>query len=464
MKKIVAIAGIFLATAGLSASAQDIAGDWMGTLVYSGIKLRIVFHINKTDTGYNSMMDSPDQGVRGLPMASTRFDQGRLTLEMAQPRIEYAGDYKDSVVTGTFKQGGVSVPMDLRRGIPEKPVRPQEPKKPYPYTEEEVTIENKSARVTLAGTLTLPSGSGRFPVAVLITGSGPQNRDEEILGHKPFLVIADALTRAGIAVLRYDDRGVAKSTGKFTGATTADFATDAEAAVAWLRTRKDINPKRIGLIGHSEGGLIAPMVAARDRNIRFIVLLAGPGLRGEEVILSQQQLIAQATGSWNKTTQDMVEFNRGAMDIVVQDSARMRHRDSILEQGKVYFAQKAATYPALSPDSPSGKQALAQLTEPWFMYFISYDPAPAMEQVRCPVLAMNGAKDVQVAPEENLVAIGRALQKGGNKHFEVKEFPDLNHLFQECKTGAPSEYGQIEQTFSPAALEFLTNWVVKQAK
>lgn len=447
-----------------AANAQDITGAWTGTLAFSGIKLRIVFRVTKTDTGYNSVMDSPDQGVRGIPVASTRFDQGRVILEVAQPKIGYKGDYKDSVITGIFQQGGVSVPMELRRGDAETPVRPQEPRKPYPYTEEEVRIENKVAGVTLAGTLTLPPGKGSFPVVVLITGSGPQNRNEEILGHKPFLVIADALTRQGIAVLRYDDRGVGQSTGKFSGATTADFATDADAVVAWLRTRKDINPKRIGLIGHSEGGLIAPMMAARDKNIRFIVLLAGPGLRGEEVILSQQQLIAQATGSWNKVAQDMVELNRGAMDIVVRDSLRLQHRDSIREQAKAYFAQKAGEYPALNPESPTGKQALEQLTEPWLMYFLSYDPAPALEQVRCAVLAMNGAKDVQVAPEENLVAIGRALEKGGNKRFEVKEFPDLNHLFQECKTGAPSEYGQIEQTFSPVALEFLTNWVMKQAK
>ncbi|HXB09339.1 MAG TPA: alpha/beta fold hydrolase, partial [Puia sp.] len=359
----------------------------------------------------------------------------------------------------------MSLPLDMRRGgVAAKPVRPQEPVKPYPYIEEEVTIENKGAGVVLAGTLTIPPGKGSFPVVVLITGSGPQNRDEEILGHKPFLVIADALTRHGIAVLRYDDRGVAKSTGKFSGATTADFATDVEAAVAWLRTRKDINPHRIGLIGHSEGGLIAPMVAARDKNIRFIVLLAGPGLRGEEVILSQQQLIAQAAGGWNKEAQDMLELNRGAMDIVVRDSLRLAHRDSIRQQLRAYFAQKAGQYPVRYQDSTVARQAIAQLSDPWMEYFLAYDPVPVLERVHCAVLAMNGAKDVQVAPEENLVAIGRALEKGGNKHFEVKEFPDLNHLFQECKTGSPAEYGTIGQTFSPAALEYLTNWVAKQGK
>ena len=458
------ITTIWVLWAALGATAQDITGDWTGTLAVSGIKLRIVFHISRKDTGYNSVMDSPDQGVTGIPVASTRFDQGRLTLEIAQPKVEYTGDLTDSLIAGTFRQAGMSLPLDMRRGVPPKRVRSQEPVKPYPYTEEEVKIENKGAGLTLAGTLTLPPGKGSFPAVVLITGSGPQNRDEEVLGHKAFLVIADALTRHGIAVLRCDDRGVGQSTGKFGGATTADFATDVEAALAYLRMRKDINPRRIGLIGHSEGGLIAPMVAARDKNIRFIVLLAGPGLRGEEVILSQEQLIAQASGGWNKQAQDMREVNKGAMDIVVRDSLRMQHGDSIRQRLKAYFAQKAGQFPALNPDSTPARQALAQLSDPWMAYFLAYDPAPALEQVHCYVLAMNGAKDVQVAPEENLVAIGRALEKGGNKRFEVKEFPDLNHLFQECKTGAPSEYGEIEQTFSPAALEYLTNWVVKQAK
>jgi len=460
-----AIATAWVLWAALGAAGQDITGTWSGMLKAPGIQVRIVFRISKVDTGYSAVMDSPDQGVNGIPVASTRFDQGRLTLEIAQPKIEYSGEQKDSLVTGTFRQGGLSIPLEMRRGAATaKLVRPQEPVGPFPYTAEEVRFGNKDAGVTLAGTLTLPPGKGAFPAVVLITGSGPQNRDEEIFGHKSFLVIADALTRRGIAVLRYDDRGIGQSTGAFSKATTADFATDVEAAVAFLRTRKEVNPRRIGLVGHSEGGLIAPMVAVKDEKIRFIVLLAGPGLRGEEVALSQQQLMAQAAGVWNKQTQDMAEVNRGAMDIVVRDSLRMEHPDSLRQQLKAYFAQKAAQFPVLQDSSPMVGQALAELTNPWTGYFLAHDPAPVLEQVRCPVLALAGSKDLQVAPEDNLVAIGRALEKGGNKHLEVKEFPDLNHLFQECKTGLPSEYSTIEQTFSPAALEFLTNWVVKQAK
>jgi pimeloyl-ACP methyl ester carboxylesterase len=340
----------------------------------------------------------------------------------------------------------------------------REPAPPYPYVAEEVRFGNKGAGDTLAGTLTLPAGRGRFPAVVLITGSGPQNRDEEIFGHRPFLVIADALTRRGIAVLRYDDRGVGQSTGDFAKATTADFAGDVEAAVAYLRTRKDIHPRRIGLIGHSEGGVIAPMVAARDPEIRFIVLLAGTGMRGEEVLLTQQQLLAQAAGASGAYIQQVVAVNRGAMDIVVRDSLRLEHRDSIRAQLAAYLDQKATESPLLAGTPEMRKKGIDQLTSPWMEYFLAYDPAPALEQVRCPVLAMAGSKDLQVAPEENLVAIGRALEKGGNRHFEVKEFPDLNHLFQECKTGLPGEYSRIAQTFAPAALEFMVNWVVKQAK
>lgn len=460
-----AIATAWALWAALGAAGQDITGNWSGTLNAPGIQVRIVIHISKVDTGYSAVMDSPDQGVNGIPVASTRFGQGRLTLEVAQPKVEYTGEWKDSLITGTFRQGGLSIPLELRRaGATAKLVRPQEPAGPFPYTAEEVRFENKGAGVTLAGTLTLPPGKGAFPAVVLITGSGPQNRDEEIFGHRSFLLIADALTRRGIAVLRYDDRGVGQSTGVFSKGTTADFATDVEAAVVWLRTRKEINPRRIGLLGHSEGGLIAPMVAARDEKIRFIVLLAGPGMRGEEVSLSSQQLIAQAAGAWNKQAQETIDMNRGAMDIVVRDSLRMQHPDSLRVQLNAYFAQKATEFPVLKENPAIVSRAIAELSSPWTGYFLSYDPAPALEQVRCPVLALAGSKDVQVAPEDNLVAIGRALEKGGNRHLEVKEFPDLNHLFQECKTGLPAEYGTIEQTFSPVALEYLTNWVMKQAK
>ncbi len=253
----------------LAVTGQDITGDWTGLLRASGLQLHIVFHISKQDTSYNAVMDSPDQGVNGISVASARLVGRQLTLEVAQPKIEYTGEWKDNLIVGTFRQAGLSFPLEMQRGAPTTPVRPQEPAKPYPYPTEEVRFENKGAGVMLAGTLTLPSGKGPFPAVVLITGSGPQNRDEELLGHKPFLVIADALTRRGIAVLRYDDRGTAQSTGDFGKATTADLATDGEAAVVWLKTRKEINARRIGLIGHSEGGIIAPMVASRDKNIRL---------------------------------------------------------------------------------------------------------------------------------------------------------------------------------------------------
>jgi len=463
MRKVIATAWVLWGA--LAVSAQDITGDWTGLLKAGAVQVHIVFHISREDTGYHTLMDSPDQGVNGIPVATTRLAGGRLTLEVERPKIEYSGEWKDSLIAGTFRQAGLSFPLEMRRGKPAPPVRPQTPVRPYPYREEEVRFGNREAGVTLAGTLTLPPGKGGFPAVVLITGSGPQDRDESLMGHKPFLVIADALTRHGIAVLRYDDRGTAQSTGDFRKATTADFATDVEAAVAYLKTRKEINARRIGLIGHSEGGIIAPLVASRNRDIRCIVLLAGPGLRGEEILLSQQQLIIQASGGWGKPAQDMVDVNRGAMDIIVRDSLRLEHRDTIKQQLAAYFDQRSAQTPVLKAGGPeAARLAIDQLTTPWMEYFLAYDPAPALEQVRCPVLAMAGSKDLQVSPEENLVAVGRALEKGGNKHFEVKEFPDVNHLFQECKTGLPAEYAAIEQTFSPAALEWMVNWVVRQCR
>ena len=264
--------------------AQEITGDWNGVLSIQGMKLRLVFHVTKTDAGFTAAMDSPDQGAKGIPMTSAKFENNVLTLEHTAAKIVFSGTLdKMGFVTGNFVQGGMTFPLMLTKKevVIEKPKRPQDPVKPYPYNSEDITFVNNKDSITLAGTFTYPTGKGKFPVVVLITGSGAQNRDEELMGHKPFLVLSDYLTRNGIAVLRYDDRGSYASKGNFAKATTADFARDVEAAVQYLKTRKEVNSKKIGLIGHSEGGLIAPIVAAGNKDVNFIVMMAGPGISGE---------------------------------------------------------------------------------------------------------------------------------------------------------------------------------------
>jgi alpha/beta superfamily hydrolase len=338
--------------------------------------------------------------------------------------------------------------------------RPQEPVKPYPYYSEEVTIENKIANITLAGTLTLPTKEGKYPVVVLITGSGPQNRDEELMGHKPFLVLSDYLTRNGIAVLRCDDRGTFASKGNFAKATTFDFATDVEAEVNYLKTRKDIDTKHIGLIGHSEGGIIAPIVAVKDKDLIFIVLMAGTGVSGSDLLLRQQEAIGKASGMKDEDLKIVAELNAHIYKMVDE----IQNTDTLKSKITNYLLAKSKELPDLK--IPEGKTVndfidmqLAQLITPWMLNFIRYNPAPMLEKVKCAVLAINGDKDLQVDSKINLPAIENALKKGGNKKYTIKELPGLNHLFQECKTGLPSEYASIEQTISPVALQTIANWI-----
>ena len=272
MKKIVSLLLGILSILGLY--GQDISGQWNGLLKVQGTQLRLVFHVQKQDSLFSSTMDSPDQGAKGIPVEKTTFEHSQLTLELPNLMIRYQGELKGDSLTGLFEQGGFSTKLVLTRKIQEKEkiIRPQEPLKPYPYYSEEVKFFNTKANIHLAGTLDLPQKQGRFPVVILISGSDPQNRNEELLGHKPFLVLADYLCKKGLAVLRFDDRGTAESEGDFQSATTLDFADDVEAAIDYLRSRKEIDKRHIGLIGHSEGGVIAPLVASRNKHVNFIVL------------------------------------------------------------------------------------------------------------------------------------------------------------------------------------------------
>lgn len=465
---------IFLATAALlcsfTAFAQDITGAWYGALEVQGIRLRLVFHFEKADNGYTGTMDSPDQGAKGLAISSVSFTDKKLAVDMANYGIRYNGVLGDAaIITGTFKQGGGEFPMNLSREEikdpePPKVVRSQDPAKPYTYYTEDVTFENKMAGIRLAGTLSMPSREGKYPAVVLITGSGPQNRDEELLNHRPFLVLADHLTRKGIAVLRYDDRGVGASEGLFGAATTADFATDAAAAFQYLQERKEIDKQQIGLVGHSEGGAISEMLGAQNKEIAFVILLAGPGIPGDRILLLQKELIEKAGGVSESEITKGLKANKELFDLV-----KTTHDEAVLKTKMTELVTKAINEAEL-PEGVSidknnvVKEQVAQLLSPWMRYFIQYDPAADIKKITCPILALNGTKDLQVPCEANLAAIKKYAVESGNKNVTVKKMEGLNHLFQECATGAPSEYEDIDQTFSPVALKEISDWLLLQTK
>jgi pimeloyl-ACP methyl ester carboxylesterase len=459
---------MFLSLASLSGWGQDITGDWSGILKVQGMQLRLVFHIRQAAAGYEATMDSPDQNAKGIPVTSVSFESAVLKIAAANMGFEYEGTLgADGGVTGTFRQMGQAFPLSLSRKAAEKEptLRPQEPTKPYPYYEEEVSFENREDGVTLAGTLTLPQREGVFPAVVLVSGSGAQNRDEELMGHKPFLVIADYLTRNGIAVLRFDDRGAAASTGNFAAATGYDFSKDVEAGVKYLKTRREVNRKKIGLVGHSEGGVVAPMVAARSKDVAFIVLLAGTGLRGDQILLMQQDLIAKGYGAGEEDRKQAQAINAAIFSIVLQSTDAEQLKADLAD----YLRQTVKSIPDTEKtkamyDDNFIASSVEQMSSPWMQHFIRHDPAPVLEKVRCPVLALNGEKDVQVPARANLEAIRAALAKGGNRRVTAKELPGLNHLFQECTTGSPAEYGTIAQTFSPVALKEMLTWIKAQVQ
>ena len=436
------------------AAPSEIDGTWLGALDLGAMKLRIVFKIANTADGLTAQLQSPDQSPAWIPATSVSRKDSLLTIALKPLNAVFEGTIAAdrATIDGTFTQAGN--PMKLRlECVKDQAVlerrRPQNPVKPYPYREEEVTYASKGAGATLAGTLTIPQGKGPFPAVLLIVGSGPHDRDESLMGHKPFLVLSDYLTRKGIAVLRADKRGIGKSTGTYATATTAGFADDAEAGVAFLRTRAEIDPRRIGLIGHSEGGVIAPIVAVQDPAVAFIVLMAGTGVPGDQIIVEQGRLIAEAAGESREKAAAGVVKEREVLDLVEKekDNAALEKQLRAKLAGEVPEAAIAAQ--------------IAAVTSPWFRYFLTYDPATSLRKVTCPVLVLNGEKDLQVPPAQNLPAIRKALEEGGNKHFEIVELPGLNHLFQNAKTGSPAEYGEIEETIAPVALDKMASWILK---
>lgn len=458
----------------VSQAPQEI---WQGALEVSGVKLRLVLKISKNPDGtLKATLDSVDQGAMNLPIDSITIENKTMRFVMKSIGGNYEGTLSEdgTAVTGTWTQSGQSLPLAFKRVTETTQAlelrRPQEPQRPYPYREEEVFFANPEAGIQLAGTLTLPKGRGPFPAVVLISGSGQQDRDETVFGHRPFLVLADYLTRQGIAVLRYDDRGFGKSTGDPARATSADFATDALAAVRYLQTRKEIDSKKIGLIGHSEGGLIAPLVTVQAPDeIAFIVLLAGLGVPGDELLLLQAALILKATGVHDAAIAQNRALQEGMFAVLKEEkddtAAAERLRgfltDALAKMGEE--DKKALGFSEVDPEVWIQGQIRSVLT-PWFRYFITYDPRPTLAKIQCPVLALNGEKDLQVPSSQNLPEIVKALEAGGNSDYTVVKLPHLNHLFQTSTTGSPSEYAQIEETFSPRALGVISDWILRHVR
>ena len=433
-------------------------GLWQAALEANGLRLRFQLHVSHDDQKQLvAALDSPDMGISGLP--AVKVSQKLNVLHFEIPIVEgvYEGTINPtkSVIAGTWTQGGITRNLKFQRSDQLlELVRPQNPAKPYPYREEQASFANPQAQVSLAANLTLPPGPGPFPAAILIAESGPQDRDETVAGHRPFLVLADYLTRKGLAVLRYDKRGIGKSTGNFDQATTEDFASDAAAAVAYLKSQKGIDAGKIGLIGHGEGGIIAPLMASRSTDVAWMVLLAAPGLKGEDVMLLQSELILKAAGFDEDRIAKARDFNRQSYDLA------RKERDAEALEAKLSDLVDSTGMSTTLPPTTLKPQA-RMMTSPWFRFVLDYDPVPALEKTHCPVLALNGDKDLQMAPKENLAQIQRALQQGGNKDFQTKELPGLNHLFQRAPTGSPNEYGGIEETFSPEALSLISDWILK---
>lgn len=470
MKRTALLAGLLL-TVAMSVSGQrtfkDIEGSWSGKIKTPAGDLEMVLHFSLTEADtIRGVADAPDQGVKDIPCGRVTLEEDTLFVDIPMTKGSFRGGFSgDTVITGIWSQLGGRYDLTLRRGV--KPVvhnRPQEPKPPFPYHEEEVTFMNTAENFSLAGTLTLPEGDGPFPAVVLISGSGQQDRNETIFLHKPFMVLADHLTRNGIAVLRYDDRGVGKSKGKTNNATSLSFADDAEAAVNFLLQRPEINKKKIGLAGHSEGGLIAPIVASRNSNIAFIVSLAGPGVSGREIMLRQAGDILKASGTPQAEIDETLATNGHLFSMVVDEPDQRKFvKDAMDWYGKELESK------GVSPEERKEKmaaftQGLISVNNPWMRYFIVTDPVQFWSKVKCPVLALNGEKDLQVSQEINLPAIKAALRSGGNRKVKTMMLPGLNHLFQTADKGSPDEYIKIEETFSPAAMELITSWIKKTVK
>ncbi|WP_213189759.1 alpha/beta hydrolase family protein [Cloacibacterium caeni] len=434
--------------------AQEIIGPWQGELDIQGMKLPLILHVNKDGENLKSTLDSPKQGAKDLPVSKTEFVNNELKFEATNLGVSYKGTLKDGKIEGTFSQGGMQLPLTFVKSTGENKTvfnRPQTPKEPFDYKTEEVTFVNPIDKNTLAGTISIPKNfKNSDKILVMITGSGKQNRDEELFGHKPFAVIADDFAKKGIATLRLDDRGIGGSSKGKDDDTSANYATDISTAVDFLVKK---GYKNIGLIGHSEGGMIAPIVSTTNKNVKFLVLMAGPGTQLDELLLKQNESAGKLAGMSDK---DLAEAKIGNQKIY---NFIKNYKGNNYETDLKNFMTE--NFKGKMTDAEIN-QTVNQTKKNWFRYFIKFNPDHYLSKIKIPVLALNGSKDFQVPAKDNLAAIKKSLTKAGNKNFEIAEMEGLNHLFQECKTGAFSEYADIEQTISPKVLEKMSSWILKR--
>lgn len=458
MKKKIYVFAAACALMSNALSAQSVTGKWNGTLDIQGVmKLRIVLNVKEAGGAYTATLLSPDQTSAEIPATKTTFDQGLLTVECGSIGMKYSGKLEKDSLKGTFTQGGMNMPLNLGQGEVAL-VRKQNPVAPYPYNSEEVVFTQKHDGINLAGTFTYPKTGTNFPVVVLLSGSGPQDRDEALMGHRPFLVLADYLTRNGIAVLRFDDRGTGKSQGVYHKAGVNDFANDADAAIQYLKTRKEVNPKKIGLIGHSLGSSIAFIEAAgRNKgNVSYIVSMAGMGVKGDAALKKQRELLNKKFGLPDAAAQQNEAIITQINELIAKEGVT-----AVQENPDKYIDQLIPILLKGNNQVREGfKKALEQCASPEIVSLLAYDPAGDLAKLTCPLFAINGANDLQVDGDQNLTGIATST---ANK-ATTKKYPELNHLFQPSKTGLPTEYAQIETTISPQVLQDIATWIQSVTK
>lgn len=436
-------------------SFAQIEGTWNGNIEIPSNELPFVVHITKEGNELKATFDSPDQGAFDIEMPEIRFENNTLHLAHPQMMMTYEGTLiNENAINGTFKQGGQSFTLNLTKGE-FKRNRPQEPQPPFSYKTEDITFENKEAGIKLAGTLTIPNGNEKFPVVVLVAGSGPNDRNEELFGHKPFLVLADHLTKNGYAVLRYDKRGVASSEGDFASATVFDFANDTKAAINYLKNRKEINTKKVGILGHSEGGEVAQIIASQDSSLNFIILMASPGIKGSELMVLQNDAFSKAMEIPEFTRMLNKKLNETTYEIIMRNDTKEKADEELKEYLKTTIHYKNSTEEELN-------RTAKNLYTEHYRQLLLFDPQDYLPKINCHVLAINGTKDLQVTSVENLAGISKGLGMKGN--LKIISYEGLNHLFQAATTGLPDEYGTIETTIEPRVLEDIVQWLNEKVK
>ncbi|MEY3049783.1 MAG: hypothetical protein RL365_1821 [Bacteroidota bacterium] len=447
---------------------QSLSGNWYGTLDVMGQKLPLVIHLADSAEVWKGTLDSPKQNAFGIPMSSIEVKGKKIAFSIDKLNASYQGTLSDAlVIAGDFKQGAFKASLDFNQqeNLQQETKKLQDPKEPVPYSQDEVTIYNPIGDFNLSGTMTHPEHTKPVKIAcvILITGSGPQDRNEEILGHRPFLVLADRLTLSGYGVLRMDDRGTGKSEGVFNGATSKDFVTDIESAIAFVKTLTYIDTQKIILMGHSEGGMIANMVASKHPEVYGVISLAGPGVLGSILLREQQLLISKAMGTSEKGLKQIESFCDSFYPLLTVDSMHLvkQKAESFLTQFAKGIKRKPLRESGVKDRSTWVKMNSDAYINPWMIYFLNYNPMADLKQLDCHYLALNGTTDLQVPSKMNLEAIATYCNPSAGKIKEIKALDGLNHMFQPSATGNPNEYGSNEITFDSTAIQEILTFLDK---